>query len=552
MKNLRKFLVFVLFALATVFAFSMNSVKAADTWKLVKDAATLKAGDQIVIVAVDSAYALSTTQNDNNRSQAEIVKKDDEAVITNEVQVLTLEAGTVENTFAFYTGSGYLYAASSSKNHLRTEENLSANSSWGITITDGVATIKAQGDSTRNWMRYNKSSKLFACYGSGQQDIAIYKLNIEEVEAGYAKIDYELNGGNNENDAPTTYEEGQVLTLPIPTKEGNVFLGWYLSSDFSGESITEISAEQTGDVTVYAKWEEEAWYTFSSKVTSASLNYNYSKESIEGEFSATAASNKSSTNLSIEAKDAAKNAEALGLDSSLFAVTATKPNTGNAPGLYSELRLYGHYETSTNCSITVTLLTGTIKSITIDFAASTGAQVNVSGNVVTGTNGIYEINNEAFTIVNTNTDNSQVKINSIDIECNGEAVEYVNQEAQLRFGALLTPELYEKLLEAGATEIGVEMTLNDNTITVAFVDHLGESTFELVDGKYQSAAVIKNIPVENYADEITAKCYVIIDGDTYYMAATTYSVKTIAAAYINAQDISAYEEHINALIALAE
>ena len=41
----------------------------------------------------------------------------------------------------------------------------------------GVATIKATGTNTRNWMRYNSQSSLFACYASGQADISIYILN---------------------------------------------------------------------------------------------------------------------------------------------------------------------------------------------------------------------------------------------------------------------------------------------------------------------------------------------------------------------------------------
>lgn len=148
-------------------------------WQLVTDASTLAAGDKIIIVAKDYDYALGTTQNKNNRAQAAVTKGDDIIPeIGDAVQVLTLEAGTKSDTFAFNAGSGYLYAASSGSNYLRTEATLSANSSWNITIAaDGTATIKAQGTNTRNWMRYNSSSKIFACYASGQLDIVIYKLS---------------------------------------------------------------------------------------------------------------------------------------------------------------------------------------------------------------------------------------------------------------------------------------------------------------------------------------------------------------------------------------
>ena len=147
-------------------------------WTLVTNASSLAGGDQVVIVAKEYNYALSTTQNENNRGQASVVKSDQIITFGNDVQVLTLEAGTTSGTFAFNTGSGYLYAASSSKNYLRTETTLSANSSWRVTIADdGTATVVAKGSNTRNTMQYNPSSSIFACYSSASQKaIALYKL----------------------------------------------------------------------------------------------------------------------------------------------------------------------------------------------------------------------------------------------------------------------------------------------------------------------------------------------------------------------------------------
>ena len=85
-------------------------------WELVTDASsTLAVGDKVVIAAKDYNYALSTTQKENNRGQAAVTKNNDDNTISfsADVQVLTLEAGTVDNTFALNTGKGYLYAASS-------------------------------------------------------------------------------------------------------------------------------------------------------------------------------------------------------------------------------------------------------------------------------------------------------------------------------------------------------------------------------------------------------------------------------------------------------
>lgn len=151
--------------------------KKSKVYNLVNSLDDLTIGSEVIIVAAKSNVALSTTQNGNNRAQA-AVTKDNNSISDpgSDVQVLTIADGTTSGTIAFYTGTGYLYAASSSKNYLRTENVLSANSSWKVTISNGIATIKAQGSNTRNWLRYNSSSSLFSCYSSGQADVAIYKL----------------------------------------------------------------------------------------------------------------------------------------------------------------------------------------------------------------------------------------------------------------------------------------------------------------------------------------------------------------------------------------
>lgn len=154
-----------------------NTSEPQKEWKLVTDVSNLSIGDQIVIVASNYDYALSTTQNKNNRAATSITKQDNIVIIDDSIQILTLTAGTNTNQFGFYTGSGYLYAASSSSNYLRTSDTLNDNGSWSISITtDGIATMKSNGTYTRNWIRYN-TSKLFACYSSGQTDVSIYKLS---------------------------------------------------------------------------------------------------------------------------------------------------------------------------------------------------------------------------------------------------------------------------------------------------------------------------------------------------------------------------------------
>ena len=151
-------------------------------YNLVTDASALAAGDRVIIAAAGSNYAMSKTQNTNNRGQADIAKVDNSVTFGDDVCVFTLVAGTEDGTFAFHDTSvdKYLYAASSSSNYLKSG-SLSANASFKITITEGATSIVAQGTSARNDLRHNTSNKLFSCYASTSTMAAVclYKFDIQ-------------------------------------------------------------------------------------------------------------------------------------------------------------------------------------------------------------------------------------------------------------------------------------------------------------------------------------------------------------------------------------
>lgn len=196
---------------------------AEGLWLLVTDASDLAAGDQIVVAASEADVALSTNQKSNNRGQVAVTKNGNSLVINEEVQVITLEAGTKTGTYAFNVSDGYLYAASSESNYLRTETTLSDNSSWVITITEeGVASIVAQGENTRNVMQHNETSSLFACYGSAsQKPIALYKKTNSEGVVLAPAISGETNFLENTT-VTITAEEGLEVYYTLdgtdPTK----------------------------------------------------------------------------------------------------------------------------------------------------------------------------------------------------------------------------------------------------------------------------------------------------------------------------------------------
>lgn len=162
-----------------------------DEYVLLTNIADLSVGDQIIITSgTDGAVkALSTEQKSNNRGATDIeIASNTITTIPANAQIITLETGMVANTFAFYVEytedegeqTGYLYAASSTKNQLKTQANIDENASWTIEIAaDGVASIQAKDSKNRNLLQYNDSDKnnlLFACYEDTkpQKDVYIF------------------------------------------------------------------------------------------------------------------------------------------------------------------------------------------------------------------------------------------------------------------------------------------------------------------------------------------------------------------------------------------
>lgn len=84
---------------------------------------------------------------------------------------------------------------------------------------------------------------------------ADFVLTMLEEYCDYSfKITYELDGGTNNSDNPSTYtSKTETIKLKDAVKEGCTFEGWYTDAAFT-QKITEISQETVGDITLYAKW----------------------------------------------------------------------------------------------------------------------------------------------------------------------------------------------------------------------------------------------------------------------------------------------------------
>lgn len=263
-----------LFCIITLLAICSINIGAV-TYNKVTDASTLSSGDKIIIVNEDG-YALSTTQNDNNRGQQIVTITSNTITDPNaNVQVITLGRAahsTDGNTYwTLVVGTNqWLYAASSSKNYLRTQTTLNDNGKWTISISSGNATITAKGSNTRNLLQYNSSNSIFSCYSSSQKTVQIYKQASSCSNSVTIQKGSSINGtfSLNKSGAQTSCDGVTVTVTTSP------ITGYYTSAvtesgasasptiTGSGNSWTvTYAANTTGTSTISVTFVEKTKYT---------------------------------------------------------------------------------------------------------------------------------------------------------------------------------------------------------------------------------------------------------------------------------------------------
>jgi len=251
-------------------------------WNLVTSADQIVTGAEVVIAASDDNYAMSQTQNSNNRAAAAIAKQGtkitwDEASM---VQVFEVVEGSKEGTFAFKCANGelqgnFIFAASSSKNYLRSQTNKNDNASWTISIDESsAATMVANGTNTHNELRYNPNngSPMFSCYESTATTGSLVELYIKgkaadpnakaiisngtiEVSATGASADYEgaytlKNINETEETVNLTASENIVDPVALDGIVSFSMAPNYTTSKKTGEIVLTLASDENVTATI--------------------------------------------------------------------------------------------------------------------------------------------------------------------------------------------------------------------------------------------------------------------------------------------------------------
>ena len=193
-------------------------------------ASSLTSGKTYVIASGTSgSVKIMGAQTDNNRGTVDGTVL--ETTLTTEIAPaeVVVYGPDASGYYTLYTTNGYLYAASSSKNYLRSQTTNNLNGKWDIEINDvtKAATIEAQGSNTNNSFRYNSGSTVFSCYSSGQSPVYFF----EKADAAVATTtSVKLNGSGYATFATTT-------ALDFQDADDATFSAWEITA-ISGSTIT--------------------------------------------------------------------------------------------------------------------------------------------------------------------------------------------------------------------------------------------------------------------------------------------------------------------------
>ncbi len=237
----------VLFSLVAMLLLSVSGI-AQTTFTKVTSASGLEAGANYLIVAhYDDLGVLAMGKQNNNNRKAVVVSENGESITVipgtdpeSDTQVFELTLGGSANAWTLFDEmkGGYLYAASSSSNNLKTQTELDANGQWSITFNaDGTAEVVAQGENTHNYMRFNPNTQnnapLFSCY-------------TETSTVGALVSFYKAGGGTVTPDPePSNYPTNFTATV----NGTDVTLTW---TDATGGQLPDkyLVLASTGDITV--------------------------------------------------------------------------------------------------------------------------------------------------------------------------------------------------------------------------------------------------------------------------------------------------------------
>ena len=150
----------------------------------------------------------------------------------------------------------------------------------GGTINSGNITSYTYGVGATLPTDITKTGYSFAgWYDDSSDELVLSILSTEtgdrSFSAQWTKVPYVItlnaNEGTISGNDKINYNYGDEVTLPVPTREGYTFAGWYNNSNLVGTEFTKVESTETGNKEFWAKWEVNT-YTVSLDAKGGEIN----------------------------------------------------------------------------------------------------------------------------------------------------------------------------------------------------------------------------------------------------------------------------------------
>ena len=183
-----------------------------EEYKLITSTSELVAGEKYIIASMaDGSGFVMTNYVSGGNNWKTVAATTTSSTITFQNGMATLTLGGSSNAWTFHNGTYYMDAtATTSNNHLKGSSDVDKYNKFSISFSNDAAVITCTGKDSRNILRYNSQSKLFACYSSGQLPVYLYK-KIDEPEQTKTVTSLSIS----ETPSNTTYYVGEE-----PSAEG--------------------------------------------------------------------------------------------------------------------------------------------------------------------------------------------------------------------------------------------------------------------------------------------------------------------------------------------
>lgn len=569
MKNLRKVLVFVLFAFVTVFAFGMKNVKAANALAyeadFVSDVSAFSY-TQNKTFAVDSVnWMISTGQwNSNvfylgcNSSHAAkgVLSDNTDATMLAIASAMGTNYTAGKHAYVMYTTQAF---AGTTEITFAWDGNNNIFDLWLLTCVDGTWTINASvADAPKGT---SAAGTIVASFDAAKdvEGIALFASpngsTNKTLRLRSVTIMKEAAEDLPQLTAPVVSVAGKVASWEAVEGAVEYKVGLYASADATSATYEVETAETSYDFGKFMS--NGTWYVKVKAVADdvTVLSSEYSTEEVSF----------------VNADEVIECNPTEFLSFIDPTGTTFYQLTGTLKAFYTSYNesATNNYDSGYN-NASFYLTDGTSKVIVYRISGNQGANLAV-GDVVTvkghlqAYNGINQIPQTDATYVNI-TPAAAVQFEALETKTSLKLT-IENEEVSavaIRFGMMMTVAQYEALVAANAT-FGVAVvkkaTLGENDLaevadeyafvcaTVVRVNANGEA--DEAGEYYQFAFVVNNVPSTDYAVELVAACYVVVNGEYFVAAEAVQSVQSVAQAYVNAEDTSAYANYLAYLNELA-